>query len=236
MGELTAALGGLDADVIALQECPARELVVAAADELGMHLAWFPACWPGDAVWVGGFPGAILSRWPLEEARDEVTAHADLDPTLFNRHWGSARVMTPGGPLLVHAYHCCSDFGGEFKESVRCAEIEAVLAAVGEDHAQATVLLGDHNADPGSAPLALLAAAGFVDAHAAAGTGDGFSCQAIEPSCRIDQCWLRGCRALRCAVQGQTPFGRRVDETAPALSDHLPLMVELVIPGGGSRP
>lgn len=224
MAAMTTALAALEVDVIALQECPTEAEVAAAAQRLGMHHAWFSPRWPGSGPWLGGFPGAILSRWPLAEVRDEVALRPDLTAGRFVRHWGNALVRSPVGDLRVHAYHCCV---GAEHEDVRCDELRSVLSQVRAG--EATALLGDHNARPGSAPLQLLTAAGFVDAHAVAGCGEGSTFPAIDPLVRIDYAWVRNGRVLTSRVVTEPPFGRTDGDPEPTLSDHLPVLVEVAL-------
>jgi len=218
---IAEALFELRPDIVALQECPAKSVTFRIADYLGHHFTWFPGRWAGDEYWPEGFPGALLTRWkPLESHNEIVRQHPPVE--CFQRHWGSLSLPTPAARITIHAYHCCSNFNGLNNDSVRIKELEAVAkATVGEEPC---ILVGDHNCQPGQAPLAAIADVGFADAHCLVGQGKGYTDPADIPFQRIDQCWFRGLRAISCYVPDGPAFSGNGDGVM--LSDHRPLVIE----------
>ncbi|TVR07682.1 MAG: endonuclease/exonuclease/phosphatase family protein [Planctomycetota bacterium] len=221
---MVEALAPLAADIIALQECPERTVVSRMAQQLDMHMTWLSSRIPGDQHWPGGFPGALLSRWPMSACRDEVDLRPNLPAALFQRHWGNALIQGPWGPVRIHAYHCCADFAGGIHDKERSQELTLVSQAVHQEPLPC-ILVGDHNCTPGSAPLDILTAAGFHEAHSSIGSGPGWSDRAIAAHRRIDHCWLRGCQATAAIVLNDLPFGSE-DPQAFVLSDHRPIMID----------
>ena len=66
--EITAeALAVFSPDIITLQEAPAEDLVARFAVKLDMNYAYFPGGWKGDDAYPGGFPGAVVTRYKIEE-------------------------------------------------------------------------------------------------------------------------------------------------------------------------
>lgn len=224
------ALGRLDADVIALQECPSFADTHRLAQSLGMTCSWGSAGWTGNETWVGGFPGAILSRLPCSDVRDERAARP-MPEGAFVRHWLSVLVSTSWGPLRVHGYHLCASWDRD-REDDRLREIALVLDATAADRAAgvAQVLLGDHNAQPGAPCLQQLEAAGYRDAFATSGTGSGATSTSIEPRWRIDYAFVHGWAAQRlstCRACSEAPFGADPARGGLALSDHLPVVIDI---------
>ena len=90
--------------------------------------------------------------------------------------------------VVTHLHHVEGPDGAR----VRLAQVPRLLELVAGR--PATVLMGDFNAEPGSAEIALLRAAGLADAFAAAGGGpaDEPTWPADRPDRRIDYIWLSG--------------------------------------------
>jgi endonuclease/exonuclease/phosphatase family metal-dependent hydrolase len=90
--------------------------------------------------------------------------------------------------VVTHLHHVEGPDGAR----VRLAQLPRVLALA--SGRPATVLMGDFNAEPGSAEVALLRAAGLADAFAAGGGGpaDELTWPADRPDRRIDYIWLSG--------------------------------------------
>jgi endonuclease/exonuclease/phosphatase family metal-dependent hydrolase len=103
-----------------------------------------------------------------------------------------------------------------YAAEVRVAQA-AELAAILEEHEGRVILVGDLNSEPGTESEAVLADAGFEDAWALAGGGDGLTCcfpellSATEPGLgeRIDYVLLRGAVSPRAVdVVGEAPEDR----------------------------
>ena len=90
--------------------------------------------------------------------------------------------------VVTHLHHVEGADGAR----VRLAQVPRLLDAVAGR--PATVLMGDLNAEPDSAEIALVRAAGLSDAFTAGGGGraDELTWPSDRPDRRIDYIWLSG--------------------------------------------
>jgi endonuclease/exonuclease/phosphatase family metal-dependent hydrolase len=97
----------------------------------------------------------------------------------------------------------------------RRLQIDAILGALARS--QTLALMGDFNYRPTSAPHATVVDAGWRDAWAEAGSGDGFTHPASDPGTRIDFIYLGEPAASPACIE------------VPLLgvSDHLPVVATL---------
>lgn len=125
---LTAFLGGLDVDVICLQEC-ARPVVPWLQEQLAgdWQAQWAPATYSGNA---------ILSRHPLSSARTIPLAVSGYGET---RSAVDAVIDLPDAPLRV----CCTHLD-HLAEPTRLAQWAALSEAT--DSVAGGLLCGDLNA------------------------------------------------------------------------------------------
>jgi endonuclease/exonuclease/phosphatase family metal-dependent hydrolase len=229
---LAKVLHSVDADVICLQEVDRyfgersedvdQALLLSRA--LDMQLAWGPAIddeRPGEAR-PRQYGNALLSRLPIlisdvhrlpgrGEPRSALRTMLELD----------------GGTLWVTATHLTTRSPQERGEQV------AALAALHTEDMAAGVLVGDFNARPDAAELVPLRER-FTDAWELAENRDdqagwrfwqrdeGRTHPARSPHRRIDQAWVSAGVAVASA---------QVLDAAGA-SDHLPLMVDLLVTSG----
>lgn len=200
-----------DVHLVALQEVPAGLMIAYGVDlplwlghRLGMH-AYFA---PSKGALLGD---ALLSRRPVTRFTSVPLPHLDGDRRRLIR----ASIATPAGSLLVAAAH----FG--LTEAQRRAQAEEVVRRL--DDAPRVVLLGDLNAEPGSATDRILSAAGLADAFAVSGDAPAPTWPALAPDQRIDWVRVRGydVRAARTSAGGG--------------SDHLLVSATLVAPTMPSR-
>ena len=200
------------ADLVALQEVDVgtgRAGGVDQATELarltGMHHA-FAEAMPYDG---GSYGEALLSRWPLDAA---ATWPLPASPGHEPRAAVVARVTPPGhaGPLRVvgtHLDHTADD-------ADRLAQVTALLGHLARATPAdlPTVLLGDLNARPDSAPMARLLGAGWTPADGALGP----TYPAVGPDRKID--WI---------LAAPGPVGGTLTDAEvlvePLASDHAPL-------------
>lgn len=211
------------ADVVALQEVASESRLQELARALGMHAAYFPGGWKGDG-WEEGISGGLLSRFPLLEVEDRPgLAPYGEGSEDFSRCFGRALIEVRGERVAVYAAHMLPSW--ENTESVRLAEIAAVERAARADllRAHSVIVLGDMNHAPATVEARAWEAAGLRDAFALVGRGEGRSCPSLEPTERIDYCFVAGPLAARLQECGELSEGRFGADEGFALSDHLPV-------------
>jgi endonuclease/exonuclease/phosphatase family metal-dependent hydrolase len=233
---LATLLASVDADVICLQEVDRyfgdrsedvdQALLLSRA--LDMQLAWGPAIddpRPGDAP-PRQYGNALLSRLPIL-----VSDVHRLPGTGEPRSALRTMLELDGGTLWVTATHLTTRSAQERREQV------AALAALHTDGMAAGVIVGDFNTDPDAGELDPLRER-FTDGwHLAqaredhpAGTARwrfwqaeaGNTHPARSPHRRIDQAWVSS---------GVSVAAAQVLDAGGA-SDHLPLMVDLLVESG----
>jgi endonuclease/exonuclease/phosphatase family metal-dependent hydrolase len=222
--ELTAkALAAFSPDLITLQEGPSEEVVARFAKALDMRYAYFPGGWKGDQTYPGGFPGAVVTRFEIEESENRPAAGAPHNEALFTRHLGRVRLATPFGALQVVSTHFHAQ-----SHAIRMREAAAIIALMAKLREGGPVLLqGDLNHGPEDPEYALWVEAGLVDVGKAQGIGDTPTAPSVRPRKRIDYIWatpeLAG-KARGAAVLDKAPFVPELGDSASyALSDHLPV-------------
>lgn len=219
-------------DIITLQEGPPEELVARFAAELEMHYVWFPGGWEGNADYPGGFPGAVVSRYPILESENRPSAGEPHSDALFTRHLGRAVLDTPGGPLHVISTHLHAQ-----SARARQHEVTEIIKLTNSLKQDAPVLVqGDMNHREGSDEYALWAEAGMVDVNARHGIIDTATFSSVTPRVHIDRFFVPESKALTsrsARVLTEVPFVPDVDDPASyALSDHLPVLAELQMGSG----
>jgi endonuclease/exonuclease/phosphatase family metal-dependent hydrolase len=229
---LATLLASVDADVICLQEVDRyygdrsedvdQALLLSRA--LDMQLAWGPAV---DDPRPGGRPprqygNALLSRLPIL-----ISDVHRLPGTGEPRSALRTMLELDGGTLWVTATHLTTRSAQERAEQV------AALAALHTDGMAAGVIVGDFNTGPDAGELDPLRER-FTDGwHLARAREDqarwrfwkaeaGNTHPARSPHRRIDQAWVSA---------GVSVAAAQVLDAAGA-SDHLPLMVDLLVESG----
>jgi endonuclease/exonuclease/phosphatase family metal-dependent hydrolase len=184
------AIEASGAEVVGLQEVSRGWYVNGAADMLAwlqrrlrMPHARFAGA--SDAIW----GNALLSRYPIVAGevvrlpregvplrRSALRAELDL---------GAGRRLSV---VVTHLHHVEGPDGAR----VRLAQVPRLVELVAGR--PATVLMGDLNAEPGSAEIGLLRSAGMTDAFTAAagGPADALTWPADRPDRRIDWIWVSG--------------------------------------------
>lgn len=213
-------------DLVTFQESPSEEMVARIAKEFGFHHAWFPGGWPGNEGWPGGFPGTIISRFPIKDDTNRPSMDGPHPEELFTRHWCAATLITNDGPLRVFSAHLHPQ-----DEDIRAREITAILEVLTPALASGESLLfqGDLNHRPDGPEYERWVAAGLVDTLAAAtGKKDTPTFSSTEPKGRIDYIWAGGPIASRITesrVLFEGAFRTNPDDpTSFALSDHVPIL------------
>jgi endonuclease/exonuclease/phosphatase family metal-dependent hydrolase len=126
-----------------------------------------------------------------------------------------AHIRVRGFPVRVFNTHL--QHNSQVERLAQIAAIRDVLAGTDES----VVMLGDLNATPESPEIANLTE-DLVDAWVTAGVGDGFTFDAATPHARIDYVMSSGDIVARTAAVVTTDA-----------ADHLPVVVDLGLPGGG---
>ena len=182
------AIEASGAEVVGLQEVSRGWYVNGSTDMLAwlqrrlrMPHARFAGA--SDAIW----GNAVLSRYPILSG--EVTRLPREGVPLRRNALGVELDLGDGRRLRVvvtHLHHVEGPDGAR----VRLAQLPRLLEAVAGR--EATVLMGDLNAEPGSAEIARLRAAGLTDAFTAAGgrPADERTWPSDRPDRRIDYIWL----------------------------------------------
>jgi endonuclease/exonuclease/phosphatase family metal-dependent hydrolase len=193
------------ADIIGLQEVSRMRLQDASMDmpywlakRLGMAYIFRGT---EEPIW----GNAILSRYPIIE-----WGWADLPRAgkLIGRGYLWSRIDTGGPePILViatHLHHLEPD------SQARQQQVpELVQFGAGQSH---VIVLGDMNAEPGSAEMNMFSEAGLIDAWALAGQGSGYTFSSLDPEKRIDWLWF-----------SDDLIPREIEVIQTHASDHLPV-------------
>ncbi len=170
------------ADIIGLQEVSRGRLMDGAVDmtgwlsrRLGMQVLFLGT---EEPIW----GNALLTRYPIIESGE---SGLPLEGTTMRRGYLWAKIdVGEKEPLLVivtHLHHIVED------SQVRMVQVPVILDFW--DGQGQTILLGDLNAESGSAEMELISGAGLVDSWAESGIGDGFSYYATHLDKRIDYLW-----------------------------------------------
>ncbi len=212
------------ADIALLQEVDQRTRRSANTDQpavLAQHTG-FHVAFGSLLDYDGGKYGiAILSRWPIAtdtlftlpvDLRDSASARSP-EPRGALR----AEVMSPYGTITVFNTHIDASRDDRW----RLQQVRTLSMLVGDAKRTTRLVLlgGDLNSTPESEVQATLRAADLRDAHRECGLGEGLTFRTDSLIKRIDYLYLG--EGMRCSRA--EPLGTRV-------SDHLPLMVEVILP------
>lgn len=209
----------------------------------------FGVVWPAGTFERTRAPmgNAVVSRYPILAHANHRLAHESPYPV---RWLLEVRLLLPNNqPFTVYATHL-----EWRSEDVRVQEIRALLQWTTRDRGRPHLLLGDFNSvhpqdvtryeesggrweefvdgvvndfpqavkEPKA--IARLLRAGYVDAFAAVGTGDGRTYTCERPTLRLDYCFVDP--SLRTGLRRAQ---RWESDLAWVASDHLPLVVDLEI-------
>jgi len=211
-------------DVVTFQESPDEAVAVRIADALKMNCAWFS----------GGFPGTIISRFPIRDGVNHSSLDRNKPGELFTRHWCRATLETGQGDIVLFSAHLHPS-----DRDVRQREVTAILEALKPELAAGRSVLfqGDFNHAPDGPEYGRWLAAGLVDAATHAGTEPEMTIKSDTPTRRIDYVMAGGPLATRiaeCRVLFEGAFRTNPDDpTSYALSDHLPVLARFGGVGGG---
>lgn len=161
------------------------------------------------------YGNAILSRSEIRSSRNVLLPRLGASE---QRGLLIATTEVDGAEVTVLATHLQFDAPAE-----RMLQVEAIVAEMASIETN-VVLLGDLNAEPGSAEVGHLADR-LTDAWATAGVGDGYTYSVTDPHKRIDYVFSSSGLNARSAVV--------VDSDA---SDHRPVVATFVLSTSGTDP
>ena len=221
LARIAATVERTGAEVVGLQEVDRHwsersnfvDQATWLADVLGMDLA-FGANLDLDPP-AAGAPRRQYGTAILSAHKIRATTNTLLPRPLGGEQRGllEAVIKVRGIPVRVFNTHLQHD--SQLERLAQVARIREVLATAEES----VVLLGDLNATPDTPEIAGLTDR-LVDAWVTAGVGDGFTFDAATPHARIDYVMSSGNVVARTAAVVTTDA-----------ADHLPVVVDLALPG-----
>lgn len=244
---LVQVIGDAHADLVGLNEVfhphPAGDgaALTTLAAKLGMNCAFGPTMAATQSPTGIPYGNALLSRWPiLAYAAHRLGAGTDGEP----RGLLEARVLLPSGrPFTLYVTHL-----DHRSEAIRLEQWRAALTWLTRERGRPHLVIGDFNAlssrdypdenavaalrarraalgwpAPAFDVMAQIEKAGYCDAFARAGVGEGATFPAAAPEIRIDYIflpmhWADHLVTCRC---WEHPL-------ASLASDHLPVCAEFV--------
>lgn len=224
LGEIAARIDALDVDIICFQEVQRSQFAQIRARTDLDHGAWWFKHWSLRYAPEGL---ATASRWPLESDPTSLALTHPWRLVHYSRRVaGCVRVAHPSGPIEVWNTHLSP--GGAADTTARLAEIDQLVVAMSPTRA---VLAGDLNFGPDAPEVERLRTAGLTDgfelAHPGGSVLTNLTDDRSELVQRLDYVLVTSDLAGQVSaahVPGATePF----DKSWWALSDHLPLVVEL---------
>jgi endonuclease/exonuclease/phosphatase family metal-dependent hydrolase len=196
----------LDADIVGLQEIDERRTgpdgipaFIRLSEEVGWHSAEARTISTAD----GDYGNVLLSRWPIGDACCIDLSFRRREP----RKAISGRVDSPAGPIRVLTAHL------GLSDRERRHQIGLIARHVESVPEQAAIVLGDFNEWRGIG----LATRALCPPFALAPAGPSFPSR--WPVFRLDRIWCRSPLA---------PLGARTVRDCRDLSDHLPVLADLV--------
>jgi endonuclease/exonuclease/phosphatase family metal-dependent hydrolase len=216
-----------DAQVVGLQEVDRHfgarsdfvDQATWLAERLGMHVV-FGANLDLDPLTPEAprrqYGTAILSRYRIREWRNTLLPRPE-----GGEQRGLLEALVKVRGVRVRVFNTHLQHNSQVERLAQIARIREVLGQTQES----LVLLGDLNAIPASPEIAAITD-DLADAWAQAGVGDGFTYDAASPHARIDY-----------VLSSPDVVARTATVVATDASDHLPVVVDLALPGRhGHRP
>ncbi|HEY44812.1 MAG TPA: hypothetical protein G4O11_12605, partial [Anaerolineae bacterium] len=205
--EIARVIEASGADIIALQEV-SRGWLINGSTDLASWLARrlnMQVLFKGTTGPMWGI--AILTRYPI---MDHGSGALPLAGSLLGRGYLWAKIdvgaQQPIQIIATHLHHV------EGEGEIRLAQVPVLIEYW--DHTPRSVILGDLNAVPGVAEIALFLQAGLIDSWTEVGSGDGYTYSSGDPFQRIDWIW-------------HTPdlVALDVEVLQSTASDHLPVVI-----------
>lgn len=214
----------MNPDILVIQESPIEEDIELLADALGYNYVFFKRKWTGSTDYPYGFPGAILTKFPITSTFDVQDNRSGIAADLFERYFGIAEIETDKGSIQIAAMHLCADFD-RFREDTRLEELEIVFDTVQKDDTfLATFIIGDCNSEPQSGAYKAIIEQGYVDTYAGL---DYLTYKVPDLTKRIDYIFMYTNRDIsHTPIPVETPFN---ESKELYLSDHRAVMTKFVI-------
>ena len=208
------------ASIVLLQEVDRSTRRSGSVDQLAKlrELTGYRGIFGKTIDYDGGEYGiAILSRWRIASSAFAVLPVEGANRSTYEERGALiARIVSPYGILRVINTHL--DASGSDTYRVQQAKTVASLARAQSDSGF-TLVGGDLNSEPGSAPISLLSQSGWADLFSLCGAGQPYSFPADKPVKRID--YLLAKDDVKCA---------RAEVIETQASDHRPVLFEVVVP------
>jgi len=209
---IAGVIEAADADVVALQEVGRGWTVNGGAD----LFAWLRRRFPEYRAVYGPMNGALwgnvlLSRYPIS---GWGSLRFPIRESRFQRGLTWVTLPASGGELLVIATHFAHEAGAETDRLGQAGDLLAFWKA-----RPRTVVMGDLNAGPDSAPITRLLAAGLLDALDPHRLGSAPTYPSPRPAERLDYVLI--------SPDVVSVSGSISRTTA---SDHLPVVVQIRMP------
>lgn len=226
-GEIARRLDELEADIVCFQEIHRSQFAAVRAQSRLAHGNWWFKHW---SIRYAAEGLAVASRWPVAARPGSVALSHKWRLVHYTRRIaGGVTVTTDAGPLEVWNTHLSPD-GASTRRLAEIRRLGELLPTT------RTVLAGDLNVRPGSPELAVLAEAGWIDGHdivhpdsvvATNLTGDRSALKQRLDYVLVSHDLVD--HVVDASVPGAT---EPIDSSWWALSDHLPLVVDLTLPAG----
>lgn len=225
--ELAARLIGLAPDVVCFQEIHRSQFSAIQRSMGWNHGAWWFKHWSVRDAAEGL---ATATRWPLASTPKSIALTHPWRIVHYSRRIaGYVTVAHPSGPIEVWNTHLSP--GGVADTSARLAEIDQLVAAMSPTRA---VLAGDLNFGPTGPEIGRLRAAGLTDGFELAHPSVTVSTNLTEDRSKLVQRLdyvLVTADLAEAVVAAHVPGATEPADTSWwALSDHLPLVVDVNLP------
>lgn len=212
----------MDADILVLQESPPEKYIRILADSLDYNYSFFNTKEDGDSIYPYGFPGCILTKYPILQTFDFTIDLVNIPDTIFSRSSGEVILSTPIGLIQVTGLHLCADWGKRFRETTRVKELDLLLKNLQQcESCIASFVVGDFNSRPLSNPYNKMINGGFIDTHADLNTP---TVPVPDSRYRIDYIFLK--ENSKISYFNETLSVPYYTELKLFLSDHQPCLIK----------